>query len=60
MIKLDTDEAISDADYELIAAFTDALIDKDHYAMHEVMDIVNDRMVGECVCLENECVCGSW
>jgi hypothetical protein len=24
------------------------------------MDIVNDRMVGECVCLENECVCGSW
>jgi len=60
MIKVDTDEAISDADYELIAAFADALIDKDHYAMHEVMDIVNDRMVGECVCLENECVCGSW
>ena len=40
MIKVDTDEAISDADYELLAAFTDALIDRDVYAMHEVMDIV--------------------
>ena len=60
MIKVDTDETISDADYELIAAFTDALIDRDSYAMHEVIDIVRERMIGECVCLEEDCICGSW
>ena len=60
MNKVDTDEMVSDADYELIAAFTDALIDKDSYAMREVLDIVHERMSGECVCLEEECICGSW
>jgi len=62
MFDFDTaiDEVISDADRELMEAFCWALIDKDSYAMKEVIYILNDRMSGECICLEEDCVCGVW
>ena len=60
MISLHTDEFIGDSDYELIEAFCLALIDKDSYAMHEVLYILNEKMALECICLEEDCICGSW
>jgi hypothetical protein len=60
MFNLDTDEIVSDADYELIEAFCIALVDKDGYAMKEVLYILNERMIGECICLEEDCICGRW
>ena len=60
MISLNTDEPVSDADYELIEAFCTALIDKDLYAMKEVLYVLDDKMFSECVCLEETCICGRW
>ena len=60
MISLNTDETISDVDRELIDAFCIALIDKDSYAMNEVLYLLNEKMNLECICLEEDCVCGSW
>lgn len=60
MVTIETDEDVSDAVIELIQSFADALIDKDELLMREVMDMVHDKMSGECVCLEEECICGSW
>jgi hypothetical protein len=60
MVTIETDEVVSDAVIELIQSFADALIDKDELLMREVMDMVHDKMSGECVCLEEECICGSW
>ena len=60
MISLNTDEPVSDADYELIEAFCTALIDKDLYAMKEVLYVLDDKMFSECICLEEECICGRW
>jgi hypothetical protein len=60
MVTIDTDEDVSDAVIELIQSFADALIDQDELLMREVMDMVHDKMSGECVCLEEECICGSW
>ena len=60
MVTIDTDEDVSDAVIELIQSFADALIDQDELLMREVMDMVHDKMTGECVCLEEECICGSW
>ena len=55
MISLNTDEIVSDTDYELIEAFCIALIDKDSYSMNEVLYLLNEKMN-----LEEDCVCGSW
>jgi len=60
MISLNTDEIVSDTDYELIEAFCIALIDKDSYSMNEVLYLLNEKMNVECICLEEDCVCGSW
>ena len=60
MIMIESDEYVSDTDLELIQSFADALIDQDELLMREVMDMVHDKMSGECVCLEEECICGSW
>jgi hypothetical protein len=60
MIKLDTDEPISDTDYELIDAFSVALIDKDTYAMKEVMYLVSERLASSCICGEEKCICRNW
>ena len=60
MISLNTDEIVSDTDYELIEAFCIALIDKDSYSMNEVLYLLNEKMNLECICLEEDCVCGSW
>ena len=60
MVTIETDEDVSDAVIELIQSFADALIDQDELLMREVMDMVHDKMSGECVCLEEECICGSW
>jgi len=60
MIKMDTDETITDAEFELIEAFCIALVDKDTYAMKEVMYLVNQKLSSECVCLEETCICKNW
>ena len=60
MFHLETDELVSDADHELIDAFCIALVDKDSYAMNEVLYLLNEKMTLECICLEEDCVCGSW
>jgi hypothetical protein len=60
MISLNTDEVVSDSDYELIEAFCLALIDKDLYSMNEVLYLVNEKMSVECSCLEEDCICGKW
>jgi len=60
MISLNTDEVVSDSDYELIEAFCLALIDKDSYSMNEVLYLVNEKMSVECSCLEEDCICGKW
>jgi|TARA_R110000822_G_scaffold141772_1_gene279622 hypothetical protein len=60
MISLNTDEPVSDAEYELIEAFCMALIDKDSYAMNEVLYLLDQRMTLDCICLEEDCACGSW
>ena len=60
MISLNTDEIVSDTDYELIEAFCIALIDKDSYSMNEVLYLLSEKMNLECICLEEDCVCGSW
>lgn len=60
MISLNTDEVVSDSDYELIEAFCLALIDKDLYSMNEVLYLVNEKMSSECSCLEEDCICGKW
>jgi len=60
MISLNTDEAVSDADYELIEAFCTAFIDKDLYAMKEVLYALGGRVFSVCVCLEERCICGRW
>ncbi len=60
MIRLETDELMHDADYDLIERFAEALIDRDRTYMTEVLYMLHDRMSGECVCLEVDCVCGKW
>jgi len=60
MVIIETDEYASDAVLELIHSFADALIYKDELLMREVLDLVQEKMSGECVCLEEECICGSW
>ena len=60
MISLNTDEVISDVDYELIEAFYTALVDRDVIAMREVLYILDERMSKDCLCLEQRCTCGAW
>ena len=63
MISLNTDEVISDVDYELIEAFYTALVDRDVIAMREVLYILDERMSKDCLChneVEQSCTCGAW
>ena len=60
MISLNTDEVISDVDYELIEAFYTALVDRDVIAMREVLYILDERMSKDWLCLEQRCTCGAW
>jgi hypothetical protein len=54
MIKIDTDEVINE-----IEEFAMALMDKDQYAMKEVLYLVSQRMISYCDCLEEPCICRS-
>ena len=49
MIRLETDELMHDADYDLIERFAEALIDRDRTYMTEVLYMLHDRMSGECI-----------
>jgi hypothetical protein len=60
MIKLTTDELVEDCDHELIEEFAVSLVDKDKDGMNEVLYRLEERMSGECICLEEECICGAW
>ena len=60
MIYIETDEFIHEADHDLIERFAEALIDKDRTLMNEVLYMLDERMDGDCVCLEVTCICGSW
>ena len=60
MISLNTDEVISDVDYELIEAFYTALVDREVIAMREVLYILDERMSKDCLCREQSCTCGAW
>lgn len=59
MINLEHED-IHEADYEIIVRFSEAIIDKDSMAMREVLYMLDERMSGECSCLEEECICGAW
>jgi len=60
MIRVEYDEEVHEADIDLVERFALALLDKDQVAMQEVLYILEDRMSCNCVCLEPDCVCGSW
>ena len=60
MVRIESDEELHEADFDLIERFAEALIDKDKVVMQEVLYILEDRMDSNCVCLEVDCVCGSW
>ena len=60
MISLNTDEVISDVDYDLIEAFYTALVDREVIAMREGLYILDERMSKDCLCLEQNCTCGAW
>ena len=60
MVRIESDEELHEADFDLIERFAEALIDKDKVMMQEVLYMLEDRMGSNCVCLEVDCVCGSW
>ena len=60
MIIVETDEIVHDADRDLIESFAEALIDKDSSAMTEVLYLLDEKMSGDCICLEVLCNCGKW
>ncbi len=60
MVRIESDEELHEADFDLIERFAEALIDKDKVVMQEVLYMLEDRMDSNCVCLEVDCVCGSW
>jgi|14BtaG_2_1085337.scaffolds.fasta_scaffold05840_2 hypothetical protein len=60
MVRIESDEELHEADFDLIERFAEALIDKDRVMMQEVLYILEDRMSANCVCLEVDCICGSW
>jgi hypothetical protein len=60
MVRIESDEELHEADFDLIERFAEALIDKDKVMMQEVLYMLEDRMDSNCVCLEVDCVCGSW
>jgi hypothetical protein len=60
MVRIESDEELHEADFDLIERFAEALIDKDKVMMQEVLYMLEDRMSSNCVCLEVDCICGSW
>ena len=60
MVRVEVDEQVHEADHDLIERFAEALLDKDERAMQEVLYMLEDRMDSNCVCLEVDCICGSW
>jgi hypothetical protein len=60
MVRIESDEELHEADFDLIERFAEALIDKDKVMMQEVLYMLEDRMDSNCVCLEVDCMCGSW
>ena len=60
MVRVEIDEQVHEADHDLIERFAEALLDKDERAMKEVLYMLEDRMDSNCVCLEVDCICGSW
>ena len=60
MIRVEYDEEVHEADIDLVERFAEALSDKDKIAMQEVLYMLEDRMSSSCVCLEVDCICGSW
>ena len=60
MIKIETDEPLHEADSDLIERFAEALIDRDATGMNEVLYVLDERMAGDCICMEVDCICGKW
>ena len=60
MVRVEIDEQVHEADHDLIERFAEALLDKDKRAMQEVLYMLEERMESNCVCLEVDCICGSW
>jgi len=60
MVRVEVDEQVHEADHDLIERFAEALVDKDKRAMQEVLYMLEERMESNCVCLEVDCICGSW
>jgi hypothetical protein len=60
MVRVEVDEQVHEADHDLIERFAEALLDKDKRAMQEVLYMLEERMESNCVCLEVDCICGSW
>ena len=52
MIRIESDENVHEADYDLVERFAEALLDKDKVAMQEVLDMLEERMDDGCNYLE--------
>jgi hypothetical protein len=60
MIKIICDEEVHESDIELIELFGVSLIDKDKDTMVDLLYIVEDKMSGNCICVEEVCICSKW
>nr|BAR35125.1 hypothetical protein [uncultured Mediterranean phage uvMED] len=60
MIRIESDENVHEADYDLVERFAEALLDKDKVAMQEVLYMLEDRMDDGCTYLEVDRICGRW
>jgi hypothetical protein len=60
MIRIDVDENVHEADLDLVERFAEALIDRDKEQMQEVLYLLEDKMNGNCMCLEVDCICNTW
>ena len=52
MIRIESDENVHEADYDLVERFAEALLDKDKVAMQEVLYMLEERMDDGCNYLE--------
>jgi|TARA_R110000764_G_C10876679_1_gene368540 hypothetical protein len=60
MIRIMTDEEVHESDVELIELFGVALVDRDKSAMKDLLYVMEDKLLGECICLEEDCYCSGW
>ncbi len=60
MIRIESDENVHEADYDLVERFAEALLDKDKVAMQEVLYMLEERMDDGCNYLEVDRICSRW